>query len=130
MSIGDSDEQMRYLTEDFMDTENQPSSNSSLSGPACTTGATHWQQMQRSAALLLISMKERYKLTQTTVDFTVNQVQQMVTLQLRMLKPLQLLNYVKEALIQPHIAKNQLLILSPICTLSTSRQNFIERSLA
>ena len=57
MCIGDSDEQMRHLYEDFMDTENQLSSNSSLSDPACTTGAMHWQQMQRSAALLLLNMK-------------------------------------------------------------------------
>ena len=37
------------------------------------------QHLQRSAALFLLTMKERYKLTQTAVDFAVNQVKNMVT---------------------------------------------------
>lgn len=37
-------------------------------------------QLQRSAALFLLNMKERYKLTQSAVNFAVDQIRQMVTL--------------------------------------------------
>ena len=55
-STGDGDEYERTAQEnddDFMDTEDPSSSLS----PSCT-GATHRQQMQRSAALLLLNMKD------------------------------------------------------------------------
>lgn len=47
---------------------------------------THENQMYRSAALFLLTLKEKYNLTQTTVDFAVSQVQQMVKYALEDLK--------------------------------------------
>ena len=59
-----------YIPDD-MDTTNTITSSSS---PDCDTNKT-----SRSAALFLLSLKEKHRLTQTCIDYTVSQVQEMVT---------------------------------------------------
>ena len=39
----------------------------------------HLNKLDRSAALFLLSLKERYQITQTALDFSIGQVQQMVS---------------------------------------------------
>ena len=55
------------------------STNDTNDGSASSPHHIQLDRLERSAALFLLSMKEKYQITQTALDFAVGQVQQMVT---------------------------------------------------